>query len=814
MKGFSSSSFSGAAVEWRSARRNLVHRPGYAVAAWLMLGLAVAANAAVFAIVYGFILKPVPYANPSRLSVIRERLPAIGQIRPLVSAKSYLTLKRDLDGISDAGLSTWPDGSPATIDGKTRLIGYQRVTPSLFRTLGVSPLMGRWPEMSASQPGGPPEAVVSYLFWHTRLGGEKDILGKSLRVGKRTYYIVGVMPRGFFYELKMSAWLPLVMTPSLARNSANINYWMTVRRKPKVSQQQLGLELKQVRASILSNARKERRSYLKKGGYEIDAKPVHAMFLAQYGVGKLPWLLQAAAGFLLLLAIANTLNLGLVRQRSRQHEFALRRALGSSRSGLIWLILVEHLPIALAVGLTATLLTWAATVALHAFGLPPALSFFQVPFAPDVILFAWALTAASIIAVSCGPATILARKRLFAALGHGPTATGGKTPRRLQRLLGTVQIALACALVIAGGLLGASLWKILAQPLGFDSAHRIAAVVFNPPNANAAQEWERLKPRLMELPQVRSATVTNMLPFASIAHPMDTARPVGTGNGDENIRVNDPSIDGNFFSVLDIPLLTGRTFGSRPPVDHMREAVINKALAKRFFGGIEKAVGQTIHVGENYRVVGVSRNIAWNPSPGAFPSGTVYHPRRKDDNDVLIVVVDTREATGSFISSFRRAIKQTVPGSAVYKISTLSHLVQGASVFRAAGAGMVITFALLALLLAALGVFAITTFIARARLQEYGIRASLGASPSKLLRLGFRESVWLLVIGLPFGLAGAYLLGRVIAGALYQTPVLDTGLYLAGIAVIAAAVLIAAWGPARRAARAPIRNLIGGDGAQ
>ncbi len=805
-----SQSLSSLITESRSTLYGLVRRPGYAIAAWVMLGLAIAANTAVFAIVYGFLLKPLPYASPNELSVVRERLPAIGQKRSLVSAKSYLTLKHNLSGISDAGLSTWPDGSPATIDGKTRLIGYQRVTPSLFRTLDVQPLIGRWPAMSASKPGGPQEAVVSYLFWQARLGGEQNILHQSIRVGKRSYRIVGVMPPDFFYEVKMSAWLPLVMTPSLARNGTNINYWMTVRRKPNLSQKKLDLELANARTNIMDSAGPDRRAYLRKGDYTVDARPVHAMFLAQYGVGGLPWLLQAAAGLLLLLATANTINLALVRQRSRQHEFALRRVLGSSRRALVRLILIEHLPVALAVGVTATLLAWAATAALHVFGLPPALSFFQVALVPPVILFAWVLTTASMIVVACGPAAVSTGQRLFRTLGHGPTATGGKAPRRLQRLLGTIQIALACALVIAGGLLGMSLWKILAQPLGFSPAHRIAAVVFSPPNANGIREWKRLKPRLMALPDVTGATVSDMLPFSSVGHPMGTAHPVGTGKSRENVRVNDPSVDADFFSVLNVQILAGRAFSPGSGSNPMREAVVNAALAREFFGSAEGAVGQTIHVGETYRIVGVTRNVAWNPVPGQFPPGTVYRPRRTEDDSELIVVVKTRGTTASAMASLRRTIKQTLPRSAIYRISTLSRFVQGASVFRAAGAGMVITFALLALLLAALGVFAITAFIARSRLGEYGIRAALGAGPGALLRLGFGEAAWLLLVGLPLGLAGAWLLGRVIASALYQTPVFDAGLYAAGIVLIAAVVLAAAWGPARRAARAPVRDLIGG----
>ncbi|MGH8127802.1 MAG: ABC transporter permease [Gammaproteobacteria bacterium] len=808
MKGFSS--FSGLAADGRSVMRGLVRKPGYPIAAWVMLGLAIAANAAVFAIVYGFLLKPLPYTQPNQLSVVRARLPAIGQTRSLVSVKSYLTLKRNLDGISNAGLFTWPVGSPATIDGKTQLIGYQRVTPSLFRTLDVQPVVGRLPAANADQPGGPPEAVISYLFWQLRLGGEKNILDQSLRVGKQSYRIVGVMPRNFFLDYKMSAWLPLVMTTSVARNSTDINYWMTVRRKPGVSQHQLDLELQRARASIQSNAAPWHQAYLEKGGYEIDAKPVHAMFLAQFGVGGLPWLLQAAAGLLLLLAIANTVNLGLVRQRARQHEFALRRVLGSSRSGLVRLILIEHLPIALAVGGTATLLAWIATRALHAFGLPPALSPFQVVLTSPVIVFTWVLTAVAMMAVTFGPALISTGQRLFKTLGHGPTATGGKGPRRLQRTLGTVQIALACALVIAGGLLGTSLWRVLAQPLGFKPTRRIAAMVFTPHDTDTRQAWTKLKPRLMALPEVKSATATNMLPFSSIGHPMDTAYPVGTGKEGENIRVNDPSIDADFFSVMHIPFVAGHAFGTNAIANHVPETVINATLAKRFFGSAEKAIGQTIHVGADYRVVGVTRNIVWNPQPKKYPSGTAYHPRRSGDRDILIAVMQTHGVTAPFMASLRRTIKQTLPHSAVYKIVTLPQLVQGASVFRAAGAGMVITFAALALLLAALGVFAITALIARARLGEYGIRAALGASPGALLRLGFREAAWLLAIGLPLGLAGAYLLGHVIASALYQTPVFDIGLYVAGIVIIAAVVFAAAWGPAHHAARAPIRDLIGG----
>lgn len=192
----------------------------------------------------------------------------------------------------------------------------------------------------------------------------------------------------------------------------------------------------------------------------------------------------------------------------------------------------------------------------------------------------------------------------------------------------------------------------------------------------------------------------------------------------------------------------------------------------------------------------------------------MYLPFGSNTSGMLIAVVHVRGPLAPATNAVRKSIHQVLPGSAIFTMTTLPQLMRGASVFRAAGAGMVITFAALALLLAALGVFAITALIARAHLGEYGIRAALGASPKALLRLGFREAAWLLAIGLPLGLVGAYLLGHVIAGALYQTPVLSPGLYVAGAAIMAVVVIAAAWGPARRAASAPIRNLIGGDGTQ
>ncbi len=797
---------SGLIAESRSVMRGLVRKPGYAIAAWVMLGLAVAANAAVFAIVYGFMLKPLPYAQPSQLSVVRERVPKIGLNTPLVSVKTYLALKQGLDGIADAGLSTNPGDGVATIAGHARLLTFQEVTPSLFHTLGVQPVLGRLPTASAGQPGGPPEAVISWHLWQSTYSGSRKVLGQSFKVGGIAYRIVGVMPADFFIQTgNRDAWLPFVMTPKQAYND-NINYWMVVRRKPGVPLHRLNLELTNYLQRILEKETPKERAADIKNGYTLDARSPHSIALNDYSdVGHLPWLLQAAAGLLLLLALANTVNLGLVRQRTRQHEFALRRVLGSSRSGLVRLILIEHLPIMLAVGITATLLAWEGIRSLHAFGLPPAFSPFHATLAPAVIAFAWILTVLAVLIVAFGPILLATGRRLLGTLGNGPTATGGKGPRRIQRTLGVVQIALSCALVIAGGLLGLSLWRVLSQPVGFTPQHRIVAIVVPPDNIKSyAAAWAKLKPALMKLPEVKSTAVTGMAPFTGNFSMGDISM-VGK---DHTINSKIPLVSAGFFSTLGIQFIAGRAFKSDEIANQARVIIINDFLAKQFFGSARKAIGQSLSVSKKYRVIGVTRSVLWASTPGQYQSGTAYIPLGLFPEG-FTVIAQTQGSTAPAMTALKRAIKNALPGSVIFRMTPYPQLVQGAAVFRAAGAGMVTAFAALALLLAALGVFAITAFIARTRLGEYGIRAALGAGPSALLRLGFREAAWLLAVGLPLGLAGAYLLGRVIASALYQTPVFDAGLYVAGIVIIAAVVFAAAWGPARRAARAPIRDLVG-----
>lgn len=804
--------FLGPAMDWKTTLSRLAHRPGYAIVAWIMLGLAVAANVVAFAILYGFMLKPLPYSQPGQLSVIRERDIKIGlnSNNALVSVKHYLALKKELPGIVGAGLATQPDAEPAQLAGQMHLLKFEEVTPSLFRTLGVQPSLGRWPAADADQPDGPPEVMISHHFWLGAYHGQPDVLSKFLEVQGRSFRIVGVMPAGFFYRVgQLDAWLPYVITPARAE-STETNYSMVVRRGANVSQKQLDLELQNEQERLVEALPPDIRSFAEKAGFTLDAQSLRASELEMFGIGDLPWFLQAAAALLLLLALANTINLGLVRVHAHSHEFAMRYVLGATRTGLARLVLIEHLPIAVVVGVTALPLAWAGLRVINPDEIMPIplLTPFKLQFGAPVIAFAVIFSTLAVLFAAVGPATLASSRRLLSKLGRSRTATGGRALRKVQRIFGATQIALACALLITTGLLSISLVRMLTQPLGFEPRHRIEATIILPHGVTNTTVWPNLEPALQRIPNVTSVAASGMTPYSRIGENHAFVHKLGESGDTET--VNMPSVSADFFSTLGIEFIAGRAFTSAEVKNHTPVIVINEWLAKHFFGSPANAVGKTLDMWIPVRVVGVTRNIAWQPVPSEYKRGTVYFPLGENQPDLVVAILETRGPIAPMMQSIRRTIEVAVPGSAVFSMSTMPDVVRSASALSAAGVGIVTTFACLALLLAALGVFALTTFVARARLGEYGTRAALGAGPLALLGLGFREAAWLLIVGLPIGLIGAWLLGRAVASTLYQTPVLEPWLYIVGALLLIVVVFAAAWGPARRAARVPLRELFSG----
>jgi predicted permease len=687
------------------------------------------------------------------------------------------------------------------------LLRFEQVTPSLFSTLGVNPIWGHLPPSTAGESGGPPEIVLAWHFWQRAYGGSRKVLGRMIRVGSHAYRIVGVMPHNFFVaDGSIDAWLPLVISQKLNHRQS---FWIAVRRKPGVSLNRLNLILTNYRQRSLDQDSPRFRAMLIRQGYTFDALTWRRWRLKLMGIGTTPWLLQGCAGLLLLLALTNIMNLGLVRQRVRQQAFAVRRVLGASRAQLAGFILIEHLPIVLLAGGMATGLAWLGISALHGVGLLPAASPFPITLGPPVIAFTVILASASGLAIAAGPAWMASRDMLLVGIGNRPTVTSGRGRRWLQRTLGVVQIALASTLLIAAGLLGVSLRKILSQPPGFVTQHRIAITLQLPDGIHRSATWNNLMPRLRELPGVQSVAATSMLPYAPDASHTLYLFPDGNF-----VFANTPRVSPGFFSTMGIRVLVGRSFTSDEVIEHAPVVMVSEAFARKFFGSAQQAIGKgVIGTLPIPRVIGVVRNIRWSLPPNPSHAYAVYLPfggvgGGGPDRTRYSLIVHTRGFETPTLDLLRRTIRVAVPGSVVLRMTPLAQVVQQESRVHAAETGLIGAMAGVALLLAALGVYALTAFNARSRLMEYGIRMACGADPATLIRLGFRETVWLLSIGLPIGLACAGLVGRMIAHELYETPVFDTGLYLISVIVMITVVAVATLRPAWHASHVPVRELM------
>lgn len=806
---------SGSLLQMHGTLRRLVHKPGYAAASVAMLALALAANGAVFSLVYGFLLRPLPYAAPQRVAMVTEYDAARGMgPYPTATYRAYHALRESHAGFSDAGLADTGGTAPVEINGTTQAIFYDTVTPSAFPAVGTRPLVGHWPSAQAGKPGGAGEAVLSYGLWQSAFNGSRAAVGQMLQVRGTSYRIAGVMPPHFFLPYGgIQMWITEAVTPAMI--TSGDSGFIIARLAPHTSLAAFNTRLEAVRARLLSTMTPSHRREATKQQLTLRAFRVGPGLRSYFGGGTAVWLLQGAALLLLFLALANTVNLTLVRQQDRLPELATRYAVGASRGRLLRQAATEAIFIVSAAGALAMALTWAGITGINTFGVIPQFSPFYIDFGLPVAGFILALMLVSALCVVAATGGVARARRLLATIGHGSGTSHGRGVAIMQRALTTVQTGLACALLIAAFLLSMSLWNLFTRPLGFQPQQRVVMQVFLPRTSTPAAAWRQLAPALSALPQVDSAAASRQVPYSSYGEDFSRiSSRDGRNLGDHPAVVRLVSATNSFFDTLAIPLLRGGGF-SADGTGANRDVIVSAGVAKRLFG-TTNVVGHTIRIGSHpLRIAGVAGGIVWQASPQNDVAGIIYRPLDSEGYAGFVdVVARIHGSAAAAIPVIQRTIRHTLPGSAVYRTHTMGNLVRGGLALRAVAAGLVGSFAVLALILATLGVFAVTAFIVSRRLGEYGIRAALGASPKRLLRAGLRDAARTLVPGLALGLACAWLLERVMASLLYRVSSAVIPVFAFGVVLIAVVTFVAALAPLSRASRAPIRNLIGGKGTQ
>lgn len=794
----------------RVAWRGMVRRPFYAVATIVMLALAIGANATAFGIFYGFLIRPLPYRDAQRLLLAGEYQPTFDPVGASVSASAYGILRKDVPALADSGLWSSGGAAPVRVAHRPQAVRYNRETPSFFRALGIVPLLGRLPRRAAGRPNGPHEMMISAHFWQKDYGSAPSVLGRRLMVNGVDYRIVGVLPHDYSFGGGSDVDLPLVL-PATGIRQYNTSNHMVFRLPRGVSRSQAGSMLTDVLPRILRSYPPSLIQFVR--GVAMHTRRLRPWFISKTGLSGLPWVLQGTALMLLLLAVANAANLALVRQRARLHEFALRRALGGTGADTMRLLLAEQVPLLIGIIAIAMVLAWLGARLILSYGSAIVSPPFQFGFGWDEVVCVLVLSVLSVIAITTAPAVATARVNLQSAIGQGSKATIGRTARRVQRGLGMVQIALAFALLAGSLTLSVSLQRLLDRPLGFRPDHRIVAQVLAPKTVDMATAMTPVIAALRGDADVVSATGAGFasIPFSHLRSDIPIKR-IAPGSPSDVINM---SLAGeNYFATMGIRVLKGRALETLDQRPDTKVTVIGAGAAKRLFGTTD-VVGRMVKIPVlgDFRIVGVATPVVWRTKPWGRFLGTMYVPApsfliKAYPIYLADIIVRLRPGVRGADGRIRKSIEAAVPGAVVTSIRSYRRQIARFVGFRRMAAAIVSTFAVLALILAALGVYAVNAFIARARLAEFGMRAMLGASPARLLRLALGEAGWLLVFGLAGGLIGGFLLVRAMSPLLFEAATIAPWMFAVAFVIITAIVLGAAWRPAARAANTPVKILL------
>lgn len=805
---------------WRSLRRS----PAFTITASTTLVLGLGAAIAIFALINGVLLRPLPYGSPDRLVGVWNDLPGVSIHKAQQTSATYFTFKKLSRSLQSIGV--YQDGSVNVSypnDGADpQHISAAWLTASVIPVLQVPPLVGRGFSESEDAPKGPNVAVISETMWRTRFGSDPRVLDRKLEVNGRSYDIVGVMPRRFrFPYATTQVWLPLQLDPH-DPFPGGFNYNAVARLAPNATLAEAERELVAVLPRMVEDWPNLAPNVPTKMLLD-QAKPrpfiVPLKEDVTGGIAKTLWLVAAAAGLVLLVACANVTNLILVRADARQRELAVREALGAGRGKVLAHFLAESAVITALAGATAVGVAAMAVRVLVAVG--PA----DIPRLAEVSIdgaaVAFAIIASAFVAALCSviPALRLGRLRLSNALREGGrSGTASRVQQRVRSTLVAAQIALALVALAGSGLLVRTFYQLNAVRPGFSPERVTTQWMSLPsmryPNDTAiVQFYARLLERTRALPGVQSAAITSRLPLVGRGMNQNPFYPEGDHSYDKKIPPLQifTTIDGDYFRTMQIPLIAGRTFD---PLDrqHSGDAIISQATAVTFFHDStgQKALGKRftdLPGGNWYTIIGVVGNVR-DTALAAAPSMTVYYPEVASQNQfnlqtnrTMALVVRTAGESGTMSTTIQRMVRELDPTLPVFDAKPMS------AVFRASMAQLSFTIlvlgvaAVVTLLLGAIGLYGVMAYIVALRTRELGVRIALGASPSDVVSMLTRQGVVLTAAGIGAGLALFVVVARFLRTLLFGVATTDPLTLLGASLLLVAIAAFASWIPARRTTR-------------
>jgi predicted permease len=801
----------------RYASRGLRKKPGFTMVAALTLALGIGANSAIFSVINAALLKPLPYPNPKQLILLFESLDGAPNVVSYANFADWEHDSHDFSAMSAGRQNTFTLGSSGSV-GPERIEG-GIYTWALFKTLGVEPILGRTFGPDDDRTGSPRVAVISYALWQERFGGSPDVLRQQIRLDGVNCDIIGVMPQGFGYPTRdVKVWVPIraLLGDVLAERS-----WH----------------------QLYAVARLHDGITAKAATPEVDGiqRRLHAQFPASElgtGASSLPlrdittfesrsslYVLLGAVGCLLLIACVNLANLLIARTAQRQREFSVRAALGAGRSRLIQQLLTESLLLTLVGCAAGLLLGYALTTILgaHASLLIRADDIdTSAPVRMDAAVFGFTVLVSIVTGLAAGlfPAWRFARGESTEGLKEGGrSATSGHRQQRLRTGLISAEVALSLILLIIACLMIRSFTELRGIRAGVNARNVLTAAVSVPESRYGAEAVSRFSKTLLEkakaLPGVKAAALVNCVPVAGYCGDNGFSiegRPLPQG---QFYNALNRSASPGYWETIGVPLLAGRDFTERdgrgfdPMHTHSSALIISESMAQKWWPG-GHALGQRVYFGgedsPRYQIVGIVGDVRIDLEKA--PQPTMYTPQFEGRHSDFYLVLRTERNPSAYASSIRRVVSGIDPEVPAFQVRTMDEILGHSSQTRAFTAILLGSFATLALVLSALGLYGVLSYLIAQRTTEIGIRMALGASRSEVFRLALFEGMKPTLAGLAVGILGAVALARMIQSTLFGVKATDPAAFLWAPAILLLTALLASLVPIGRATNVdPIRAL-------
>lgn len=817
-------------VLWQDIRygaRQLRKNPGFTAVAILTLALGIGANTAIFSVVNAVLLRPLPYPEPGQLVQLRADQP--GSPNSFISSAIYLEVKAQSQSLARIAAYSGGDMTLTGAGAAERIVA-GAVSMDFFPLLGVQPALGRNFTREEDTPKGPRAVILGHGLWQSRFGGDSNVLGRKITLNQQSYAVVGVLPARFQYPEGFELWTPLALGETVAGGGTFARYgegmWLLkaiARLKPAATLAQAQAELQTIAQRLQPEGTAATpggnggpRGEGGEGGEGGNDSVLTLVSLHEQVVGEVKGallVLLGAVAFLLLISCANVANLLLARAATRQNEMVVRSALGAGRWRVARQLLTESMLLSLSGGGLGLLVAFWGVRMLGQWsgGSLPAMQGIGID--AWVLAFTLGVSGATGLAFGLAPAVQAWRTDINAALKEENRGDTGGARHRLRQLLVVSEIALALVLLIGAGLLIKSFSRLTEVDPGFRTEGVLTLQTTLTSEKSSPQKVhfiEQVVARLQALPGVEAAAATDSLPltpFNRIGPAEIEGRPpidFRTAKPGEIKPASLPVVTVDYFKVMGIPLKNGRAFTSEDARPGARKVIVNEAFEKHHFPG-ESALGKRMHLmGASkeswFTVIGIVNNVRQNGLAGdLLPE--VYTPSLEEAGEALSFVIRATGEPSALFAAAQTAVAEVEPNQALHNVMTMEQRLTNTITSRRLNTMLLGSFAGVALVLAAVGIYGVMSYAVTQRRREIGVRMALGAEKLDVLGLFLRGGLRLTLLGIAIGLAGAFALTRYLSSLLYAVPATDPMTFLSIPMALTGVALLASWLPALRAAQ-------------